>query len=80
MSAILTKNDIEDALRRVLDNHTRSPWFDTAGAAAYLHSTEATLRSWRAAGSGPRYHVIHGKTVRYHMSDLDAFVRGEDCR
>jgi hypothetical protein len=29
MTAPLTKNDIEDALRRVLDAHTRSPWLDS---------------------------------------------------
>ncbi len=80
MTAPLTKNDIEDALRRVLDTHTRSPWFDTEAAATYLTSTPGTLRSWRANGEGPRYHVFHGKTVRYNVADLDAFIRGEDAR
>jgi hypothetical protein len=77
MTATLTKHDIEDALRRVLDTHTRSPWYDTEAAAAYLSSTPGTLRTWRANGEGPRYHVIHSKSVRYHVSALDAFVRGE---
>jgi hypothetical protein len=80
MTALLTKNDIEDALRRVLDTHARSPWLDTEAAAIYLSSTPGTLRSWRANGEGPRYHVIHGKSVRYNVSDLDAFIRGEDAR
>lgn len=52
MTAPLTKNDIEDALRRVLDAHTRSPWLDTEAAAIYLSSTPGTLRSWRANGEG----------------------------
>lgn len=80
MSDALTKNDVEDALRRVLDAHHRSPWLDSEAAAIYLSSTPGTLRTWRANGEGPRYHVVHGKAVRYHVSDLDAFVRGEDDR
>ena len=57
MQAILTRNDIEDALRRVIDTHARSPWYDTDAAAVYLSSTPGTLRSWRGGGIGPRYHV-----------------------
>lgn len=76
----LTKTDVEDAVRRALDARDRSPWLDTEQAAAYLGSTAGTLRTWRANGGGPRYHVIHGKSVRYNVADLDAFVRGEDAR
>jgi Helix-turn-helix domain len=78
MTTMLTKRDVEEALRHVLESH--SPWLDTEQAATYLTSTPGTLRSWRATGTGPRYHVIHGKTVRYNVADLDAFVRGEDAR
>lgn len=80
MTSSLTRQDVEDALKRVLDNHNRSPWLDTEGAAAYIGSTPGTMRTWRAAGGGPRYHSIHGKSVRYHVTDLDAFIRGEDGR
>jgi hypothetical protein len=80
MSETITVETVEDALRRVLDTHNRSPWLDTEAAAAYLSSTPGTLRTWRAQGEGPRYHVVHGKAVRYNVADLDAFVRGEDAR
>ena len=80
MLATLTKNDVENAVRRALDTHSRSPWYDTEAAAVYLSSTPGTLRSWRGTGCGPRYHVIHGTTVRYNVADLDAFIRGEDGR
>lgn len=80
MSATLTKDDVEDVLRRVLDANRRSPWLDSDAAAAYLSSTPGTLRVWRSLGTGPRYHIVHGKVVRYHVDDLDAFVRGEDGR
>jgi hypothetical protein len=82
MSASLTIEDIEDAMRRVLDTHNRyrSPWFDTEAAAVYLSSTPGTLRVWRSLGTGPRYRSVGNKLVRYHVSDLDAFIRGEDNR
>jgi hypothetical protein len=72
--------EIEDAVKRALFARPRSPWLDTEAAAAYLSSTPGTLRTWRAQGEGPRYHVIHGKSVRYHVDELDAFVRGEAVR
>ncbi|MGH6683935.1 MAG: helix-turn-helix domain-containing protein [Pseudolabrys sp.] len=72
--------EIEDAVKRALLARPLSPWLDTEAAAAYLSSTPGTLRTWRAQGEGPRYHVVHGKSVRYHVDQLDAFVRGEAVR
>lgn len=57
-----------------------SPWLDTEAAATYLSCSPKTLRQWRSEGRGPRYRSIHGRLVRYHADDLDAFVRGEDGR
>lgn len=71
---------IEDALRRVLDTHNSTPWLDSAAAADYLGCTAGTMKTWRTRGEGPRYHVIQNKLIRYHVSDLDAFVRGEVAR
>ena len=34
MSETITVQTVEDALRRVLDTHNRSPWLDTEAAAA----------------------------------------------
>ncbi len=71
---------IEDALRRVLDTHTRSPWFDSDAAAEYLRCASGTMKVWRSRGEGPRYHIIQSKLVRYHVDDLDTFIRGEAAR
>lgn len=71
---------IEDALRRVLDTHKRSPWLDSDATAEYLSCTAGTLKTWRSRGEGRRYHIIQSKLVRYHVDDLDAFVRGEVAR
>jgi hypothetical protein len=63
------------AIERALDRRS-SPWLDTKGAAEYLKSTPGTLKTWRASGGGPRFHGKH-RFVRYHVADLDAFMRGE---
>jgi hypothetical protein len=76
----ITIDLVESTLRRVLDAHNRSPWHDTESAAAYIGCEPGTLKTWRTRGEGPRYHLINGKSVRYHVDDLDAFVRGEDNR
>lgn len=71
---------IDAAVSRALEHHNNSPWFDSEAAAKYLACTPGTLKTWRSQGHGPRYHVIHNKLVRYHLDDLDAFVRGEVAR
>ena len=71
---------IEDALRRVLDSRNVSPWLDSKAAALYLGTTAGTMKVWRSRGEGPHYHIIQQKLVRYHVNDLDAFVRGEVAR
>lgn len=71
---------IEDTLRRVLNTHNTSPWRDSDGAAAHIGCTPGTMKTWRSRGEGPRYHIIQQKLVRYHVDDLDAFVRGEVAR
>lgn len=71
---------IEGALRRVLDDQKHTPWLDSDGAALYLGCSAGTLKTWRSRGEGPRYHVIQSKLVRYHVNELDAFVRGEVLR
>jgi Helix-turn-helix domain len=65
----------ENGARRVPDllSDDRSPWMTTVAAAEYLGCTPGTLKTWRAAGAGPKYHGRH-RFVRYHIADLDAFV------
>lgn len=80
MTAPLSIQDIEDAMKRVLSAHNATPWRDTEGAAAYLGAEPATLKFWRAKGGGPRYRTVGNKFVRYHIDDLDAFMLGEAGR
>jgi excisionase family DNA binding protein len=72
---------VEGAVRRALGECTKaSPWKDSEQAAEYLSCSPGTLKTWRSRGEGPAYHVVQGKLVRYHVTDLDAFVRGEAAR
>ena len=54
-----------------------SPWLNTEEAATYLGNSPKSLAIWRCQGQGPRYHILNKRLVRYHVNDLDAFVRGE---
>jgi hypothetical protein len=68
--------EVEDIVRRMLETQLRSPWFDTEEAARYLRKEASTLKVWRSKGHGPHFHVVNRQYIRYHVDDLDAFVRG----
>ncbi len=46
----------------------------TSQAAQYLNLKPDTLRSWRKAGVGPRYHSVNGRLCLYRLSDIVSFV------
>jgi hypothetical protein len=50
-------------------------WLDSEKAAAYLGIAPNTLKRWRAHRTGPLFHKIGGKLIRYHINDLEAFAR-----
>lgn len=72
----VTMEDVEAVVRWYLDTHWFTPWFDTEAAAAYLRREPGTLKGWRSKGEGPRFYTVNGQLIRYHVDDLDAFVRG----
>lgn len=49
------------------------PALRTPEAAAYLNVQPATLEQWRWNGRGPRFAKI-GRSVRYRLADLEAFL------
>jgi hypothetical protein len=75
----ITIEQVEAAVRRVLESHTPAAWLNTAQAAEYLKANPDTLETWRKRGCGPRHHGGH-RFVRYHVDDLDAWMRGESGR
>jgi hypothetical protein len=54
-----------------------SPWFTPDDAAAYLRLTRRGLEDMRAKATGPRYHKVNDRVVRYHVDDLDAWLRSD---
>ena len=42
-------------------------------AAAYLHTTENSLRTMRSEGKGPPFHKPDGWHLLYRKSELDAY-------
>lgn len=49
----------------------------TSQAATYLNLKPDTLRSWRKAGVGPKYHAVNGRLCLYRLSDIVSFVLDE---
>lgn len=47
---------------------------DEREAAAAFNISVQTLRNWRWKGTGPRYHKLGARIVRYHRADLAAFI------
>lgn len=43
-------------------------------AADYLELSPETLRTWRSRGKGPRYLKLEGRTIRYTLSELNAYL------
>lgn len=66
MSASLTIEDIEDALRRVLDTHNRSPWLDSEAAAVY-GGIDFKSKGGQVVAAGS----IHPGTGRLYALDTD---------
>ncbi len=72
----VTMEAVEALVRWYLDTHWFTPWFDTEAAAAYLRREPGTLKGWRSRGERPRFYVVNSQLIRYHVDDLDTFVRG----
>lgn len=51
-----------------------SPYLNTKEAARYLGLSPVTLRMRRRAGKGPQF-VRVGRSIRYHIRDLVAFLK-----
>jgi excisionase family DNA binding protein len=51
---------------------TDSPFLTTSEAGSYVGLSRRTLEKMRTTGRGPVYRK-HGRYVRYHIADLDAW-------
>jgi excisionase family DNA binding protein len=50
-------------------------YLTTAQAAQFLGLSEPTLERHRVKGTGPVFHRLGGKLVRYRIADLDAWAK-----
>jgi excisionase family DNA binding protein len=67
-----TRRDMSDENARADNAKKRSPFLNTAQAAFYIGLSKRTLEKMRVIGGGPIYRK-HGRYVRYHIDDLDAW-------
>ena len=56
------------------DLNRASPWMTPADAARYLSLSIRGLEDMRAQSSGPRYHKVAARLLRYHRADLDCWL------
>ena len=67
--------DEDDAIARADRARKGTPFLNTAQAAYYVGLTQRTLEIMRKEGRGPAFRR-HGRFVRYHIDDLDAWSSG----
>jgi excisionase family DNA binding protein len=63
---------MDDDIERAADAKKGSPFLTTDQAARYVGLSRQALEKMRRRGVGPRYRK-HGRYVRYHIADLDAW-------
>lgn len=67
---------MDDENARAAQAKRGSPFLNAAQAALYVGLSHRTLEKMRTHGRGPRFRK-HGRYVRYHIADLDAWSEGE---
>ena len=56
----------------------RPEWADEKYVSVYASIPVETLRGWRKRGTGPQFSKVGARSVRYRLSDVDAYF--ESCR
>jgi hypothetical protein len=69
------EGSVDDEATRAANARKGSPFLNTAQAAFYVGLSQRTLEKMRVVGGGPQYRK-HGRYVRYHIDDLDAWSKG----
>jgi hypothetical protein len=63
---------MDDEIVRAANAKKGSPFLTTDQAGHYIALSGRSLEKMRARGDGPRFRK-HGRYVRYHIDDLDAW-------
>jgi predicted DNA-binding transcriptional regulator AlpA len=75
----LAAEDVRAIAEHIAQHLTRfprhaSPWLTPEEAAAYLCLKRRGLEDMRTRGTGPKFHKVNDRVVRYHVRDLDAWL------
>jgi excisionase family DNA binding protein len=70
---------MDDANDRAEEARKGSPFLTTRQAARYIGLAIQTLEKMRRERRGPPYRK-HGRFVRYHIAELDAWSKGKGTR
>ena len=71
----MPKQTSDDPYKDTIDPSSDSPYLTTKEAGALLKLAPSTLMNMRSRGTGPKYRK-HGRLVRYHIDDLNAWSAG----
>jgi len=63
---------VDDEITRAENARKGSPFLTTDEAARYIALSDRALEKMRRRGDGPHFRK-HGRYVRYHIDDLDAW-------
>jgi hypothetical protein len=74
---ICVDRDIENLADRVAGAKKVSPFLNTEHAAFYIGLSASGLEKMRRRGNGPKFRH-HGRHIRYHIDDLDAWSVARD--
>ncbi|CDX53867.1 conserved hypothetical protein [Mesorhizobium plurifarium] len=66
---------MDDENERAARAKKGSPFLNTAQAAFYVGLSQRTLEKMRLKGGGPQFRK-HGRFVRYHIGEIDAWSKG----
>lgn len=73
----MDRDDDDDAIMRAANAKRGSPFLTTDQAARYVGLSRRALEKMRRRGGGPRFRR-HGRYIRYHIADLDAWSEGRE--
>lgn len=68
------EDDDDENSKRAAKARRGSPYLIPKEAAKYLRVEPQTLAKMRLRKRGPLYHQ-HGRLIRYHIADLDAWLK-----
>lgn len=74
MALAALAGQVAEKILEKLNTQRLSPWLTPDMAAAYLCLKRRGLEYMRTRGTGPKFHKVNDRVVRYNVADLDAWL------